>query len=424
MGKGSAPSAPDPYQSAQAQYQFGTEAANYNMGLNAVNQVTPFGSTTWSVNPGGIQGAQGTPPANPAGPAGLVNTPNAAAVQPSAPAPNGSYNPNSPQAVGVQFGNNPTRFLTPAGGGTMPGTGPGGLSDPYAQGGGNTPPQYTETQTLSPTEEQMLEGSQGLTLGSQGLARQAGQGVGQTLSSYQMPTEAQNGMFGGQAMQSAYGVETASMDPHWDNQQEQLDASLRNSGATPGTPAYDNAMREFNADRASAYGQAENQAFGQGLSAQGQEIQDVNAAEGGEIGNFLSLLQQSPAGAASIGSSGGGGGGAGSVSAPNIMQAFENQYQGELANYNANVSSSNADMGALATLAAAFIASDKRLKTDIEPIHAKTSRGNPLYEYRYKFQPKGSPKQIGVMAQEAEKNTPNAVIKDPQGIRYVDYARA
>lgn len=364
MGKGSAPSAPDPYQSASAQYQYGTEAANYNMGLNAVNKVTPFGSTTWSVNPGGIpQSGGGNPgwpfasiPAGATGPANPPNPVNGAAAPSSAPAPNGSYKPNSPQPTGVQFGNNPTTYLTPAGGGTRPGTGPGGLSDPYAQGVPNTPPQYTETQTLSPAEEQMLEGSQGLTLGSQGLARQAGQGVSQTLDSYRMPTEAQNGLFGGQAMESAYRAQTATMDPHWDNQQEQLDASLRNSGATPGTPAYDNAMREFQADRASAYGQAENQAFGQGLSAQGQEIQDVNSAKGGEIGNFLSLLQQSPGGASAMGSSSGGGApGGANVNAPNIMQAFENQYQGQLAGYNANVASSNADIGALASLAAMFL---------------------------------------------------------------------
>lgn len=379
MGKGSAPGAPDPYQSAAAQYQFGTQAANYNMGLNAVNKVTPYGSTTWSVNPGGVSGSNQGAPASyqppPIDVSGFTGQPPTA----------------SPQSAAV-----------PTGGG---------------------PPQYTETQTLNPNEQQILTGREGLTLGSQQLAGQQGEGVGRTIAGYQMPTEGENGLFGGQAMRSAYGAETATMDPYWSQQQEQMDASLRNAGATPGTPAYDNAMREFQANRSNAYLQAENQAFGQGLSAQGQEIQDVNAAKGGEIGNFLSLLQESPGGASALGGGGGGGGPSSSVSAPNIMQAFENQYQGQLANYNADVSSSNADVGALATLAAAFIASDKRLKTDIEPIHAKTSRGNPLYEYRYKFQPKGT-KQIGVMAQEAEKNTPEAVVKDNRGIRYVDYARA
>src|SRR5579872_2281166 len=54
MGKGNAPSAPDPYQVAQAQYLYGTGTANYNAGLNAIDQVTPYGSTTWSENPAGV----------------------------------------------------------------------------------------------------------------------------------------------------------------------------------------------------------------------------------------------------------------------------------------------------------------------------------------------------------------------------------
>jgi hypothetical protein len=396
----SAPSAPDPYQSAQAQYQYGTQAANYNAALGDVNQVTPFGSTTWSVNPSGI----GTTPSGGAGASAL----SAAPYQAPIPSAGGELR-------GVQgYGATPPGY----GSGTIP-TGDFNANDSIA-------PQYTETQSLSPVEQQMLSGSQGLALQSQGLGQQAGANVGQVLNGYQMPSEGQNGLFGAQAMQAAYGTETAAMDPYWNQQEEQTDASLRNSGATPGTPAYDNAMQEFQANRANAYSQAENQAFGQGLSAQGQEISDVNQAQGGPIANFLSLIGSNPAGAASVGSAGGsgGGGGSGGVSAPNIMQAFENQYQGELANYNANVSSSNADTGALATLAAAFIASDKRLKTDIEPIGAKTPRGNALYTYRYNFQSKDQPKQVGVLAQEAEKITPDAVAKDQHGIRYVNYARA
>jgi hypothetical protein len=401
MGGKSAPSAPDPYQSAQAQYQYGTQAANYNAALGDVNQVTPFGSTTWSVNPSGIG-------ATPYG--GSAGTP-ALAPSPYQVPPSGIGG----ELRGVQgYGGAPPGY----GSGTVP-TGNFNANDSIA-------PQYTETQSLSPVEQQMLSRSQGLALQSQGLGQEAGSNVGQVLNGYQMPTEGQNGLFGEQAMQAAYGTETAAMDPYWSQQQEQLDASLRNSGATPGTPAYANAMQEFQANRSNAYSQAENQAFGQGLSAQGQEISDVNQAQGGPIANFLSLVGNNPAGAASVGSAGGGGGsGGGSVSAPNIMQAFENQYQGQLANYNANVSSSNSDIGALGTLAAAFIAaSDKRLKTDIEPIGAKTSRGNSLYTYRYNFQGKDEPKQVGVMAQEAEKVTPDAVLKDQHGIRYVNYARA
>jgi hypothetical protein len=270
LGKSSAPQAPDPYSTAQAQEQAGTEAASYNAALNQVNQVGPTGSTTYA----------------------------------------------------------------------QTGTSPQGA------------PTYTATTSLSAPEQALLSGSQGLGLQSQELAGGQGQNVGNTLASYQLPTQGANEAFGQQAQQAAYGVETASMDPQWNQQYESLDASLRNSGATPGTPAYDNAMQSFDANRSSAYGQAENQAFSQGLSSEGQQISDVNQAQGGQIANYLSLASGTPGATSSTGAAGNTTTGA-STSAPNIMQAFENQYQGQLANYNANVSSENTDIGAGASVAAA-----------------------------------------------------------------------
>lgn len=302
MGKGSAPSAPDPYASAAAQYQYGTQAANYNMGLNAVNEVGPTGSTTWSVNPGGIGGSFTRGPGNQGGISG-----------------------------------------TDRGAGGMPSPGIGGY--PIAQPS-QIPPQYTRTTTLSAPEQALLTAKEGL-------GATAGQNAQTALQGWQLPTQDQNQQFGQNAMQAAYKEQTATMDPYWDQQQEQLDASLRNSGAHPGDPAYENAMRSFQANRASAYGQAENQAFGQGLAAQGQQISDINSAQGGQLSNFLSLIGQ---GAPSTGAAGGGaGGGSGQVGAPDIMSAFNNQYQGALAKYNAGVASQNADIGALGTLAAAFL---------------------------------------------------------------------
>lgn len=272
MGKSSAPAAPDPYASAQAQEQAGTQAASYNAALNQVNQVGPTGSTTYA-----------------------------------------------------QTGTSPTGA-----------------------------PTYTSTTQLSQPEQALLSGSQGLGLQSQQLAGGQGQNVANTLQDYQLPTQGQNQEFGQNAMEAAYGQETATMNPMWSQNQEQLDASLRNSGATPGTPAYDNAMTSFNANESSAYGQAENQAFGQGLSAEGQQISDINQAQGGQIANYLSLATGAPGYTSSTGSAGNTTTGA-STSAPDIMSAFQNQYAGQLAGYNANVASSNSELGDAAGLGAAAL---------------------------------------------------------------------
>jgi hypothetical protein len=65
----------------------------------------------------------------------------------------------------------------------------------------------------------------------------------------------------------------------------------------------------------------------------------------------------------------------------------------------------------------AFMASDKRLKTDIEKV-GKTDAGLPIYTYKYKGDNKT---QMGVMAQDVEKKAPKAV-KEVGGFKAVNYA--
>jgi hypothetical protein len=63
--------------------------------------------------------------------------------------------------------------------------------------------------------------------------------------------------------------------------------------------------------------------------------------------------------------------------------------------------------------------SDRRLKEDIEPVGALFD-GTPVYGYRYK----GAPAyHIGLMAQDVEKITPEAVI-EINGYKAVDYRAA
>jgi hypothetical protein len=69
-------------------------------------------------------------------------------------------------------------------------------------------------------------------------------------------------------------------------------------------------------------------------------------------------------------------------------------------------------------LAAAFL-SDRRAKTDIKKV-GKTDDGLNVYTYRYKS---GGPMQMGVMAQEVQKKTPDAVVPMGQGLLGVDYSK-
>jgi hypothetical protein len=105
------------------------------------------------------------------------------------------------------------------------------------------------------------------------------------------------------------------------------------------------------------------------------------------------------------------------------MSAFQNEYAGELSNYNAGVSTTNSEVGDATTLAAlAYMWSDERMKKDKEQV-GHTRSGLPAYLFRYKGESDEAPKRLGVMAQDVEKVDPAAVHHDASGRKFVDYSR-
>lgn len=122
----------------------------------------------------------------------------------------------------------------------------------------------------------------------------------------------------------------------------------------------------------------------------------------------------------------------------NTYMAPGNQYQAGLANagnsaagvlnaqtnaYNTGLNAQGEFMGTLvgagSRFGAAAFASDRRLKEDIKLIGVDKATGLNLYEFVYK---NGSrTKYIGVMADEAKENFPNAVFTMPDGYDAVNY---
>lgn len=94
-------------------------------------------------------------------------------------------------------------------------------------------------------------------------------------------------------------------------------------------------------------------------------------------------------------------------------------HNARMQNYQARMSNWNSIFGGLAGLGGAYLMSDRRVKTDVKKL-GKTSDGLNIYKYRYKGtdQP-----QIGLMAQEVEKKKPDAVI-EVNGLKMVNYDRA
>ena len=451
MSKGSSSSPPqpvDPYEAAQAQYQYGAATANYNTGLARPNVSTPYGTVNWSTgqnNGGGYQ------PINVPGYGtfGYSPYPGQQTLEPSftggstpggqgaIPTGGGAYAPYTPPQVSVggsgangvpaYAGSGSQRtpvqrnnlfedlttggissFLNPSGpdtAGLPPQTPPvganGQTTDPYALNSSNTltAPQWTENVSLSPAQQQLLNLQEGTQISSgltgQNLAGAAAQNLSQPISSTPIQTSINtSGVsaipgasdlagFTNQAQAAALQQQTQYLDPQFSQEQEQLDAQLRNQGAQPGMPAYDNAMTLFNNQKQQAYQSASNNAVQQGLAEQqalygegantnqqqfGEAATEQTASNTGaqtQLAQELAVRDQplnelqteyglsNPNGVNTLAS--GASGGAGSANAPDILSAFNTSAQQQEANYNASVASANAQTSSEAGLASALL---------------------------------------------------------------------
>jgi hypothetical protein len=115
-----------------------------------------------------------------------------------------------------------------------------------------------------------------------------------------------------------------------------------------------------------------------------------------------------------------------SANPADIAGLYNNQYQSQLANYNAQQQSANntqsgiMGLGSAAIMASMF--SDRRLKRSIKRV-ATWANGLGVYTYRYKWEAKGV-RHLGFMADEVRKIAPFAVLRDTNGFDRVNYQLA
>ncbi|MCA8026411.1 tail fiber domain-containing protein [Burkholderia cepacia] len=368
---GDAPTPPDPYAIANATTQTNEATAAYNKSLNLNNYTNPFGSQN-TVQTG--TGADGAP---------IYTT----------------YNTANPQLQGALTG-----LLGQAGNAS-------GINSSALNGlmGLNGQYQNLNNSILG------LAGS--LNPGSAQNAQQAGTNA---------------------AYQSAMGY----LQPQFNQQQQSLNAQLANQGLSVGSQAYTNATGNLALQQGQQQQQAINNAqltgsqIGTqnwqnqlaGLSAQaglygmaGSNLGQQGALYGQQAG--LGQLPFSELGSLAALVPGYSGVGSSSAAAPDMQSLFNNQYQGQLAQYNAGVQSSNATMGGLFGLGAAgamAFLSDRRAKRDIRRI-GTWHNGLPVYTYRYVG---SAARHIGFMADEVKKVVPAAVIRGADGLDRVNYCLA
>ncbi len=212
-----------------------------------------------------------------------------------------------------------------------------------------------------------------------------------------------------------FSAQKALLDPVFARNEEALWQRLANQGIPMGSEAYDREIENFRKSKDASYEQAAADALSKGFS---QDIatrqQNLN-----EVAQALGGAQLTP-----VGAGGGGGAPLDTSGAFAAQQAGQNRaYQGALAGYNADVAQQNAAMGGLFSLgSAAILASDRRLKRDIERV-GELVPGVGWYSFRYLWDGKDAPIRFGVMADEIVPFMPEAVLYDESGFAMVDYGR-
>lgn len=328
---GPAPQPVDPWQQAAAQYSLDTGTANYNAGLNRTNTYNPLGSNTWSVtgqapSPFGLGGGTPSGPQTPP----QVGKPGTVTTSPGAPAPTTVPTTGSGGSFYPTLGN----FGVPGGtggtpGGAIPGSayfGLGGASGGMGMGAGA--PIYSNQTSLSPWANKML----GSPINTSGLAGMPG---GPSTTADLKNTQ-----------DALYKSQEAYIQPQQDQAHEQLTSQLANEGITPGSAAYKTALDQEGRQNTFTNNQTINSAITGGGAEQSrlfglgsQGLQNQLAVRNAPISEYQQLT-------------GGGSGGQVSAATPDISGAFGQQYQGQLAGYNAQNATNNANTGAVTSLAA------------------------------------------------------------------------
>lgn len=298
-GKGGSPEAPNPYTTADAQTKMNQATAAFNKSLNLNNYNNPFGSQMSRFVGEDQYGAP------------IYQT-------------EISANPQLQGLLNQQLG---------------------GIS----QNQGNL-------NTLSGYLSNIGAQSQGIASQYGALANQLNQG---------QAADAQR-----QGQEAAYQAQAQYLDPQFSQQAESLSAKLAAQGLAPGSQAYNNAMLNFQNEKQRAYSNAQNQAIMTGsqlgaqnlqnqiagLGAQGGLLQGQLGALGNDINSINARTGLNQLGYQNLGSiasliPGYAGPGQSGSNAADITGAINNQYQGQLGQYNARQQSSNANTAALAGLA-------------------------------------------------------------------------
>lgn len=208
---------------------------------------------------------------------------------------------------------------------------------------GHTIPSYTQTSTLSPGLQSLLDSYLGNANAGAG-SKLDFSANNPNLTQIKDPTLLAQG-----TTDALYNQATSRLDPTWQTNQKQLEDTLANRGITMGSEAYDHALNDFNRSKNDAYTSAQNAAtqygvqdastlFGEGLAGHQQGVNDMLTQQNQPL-SLLSQIMSSIRGAAPQSSAPQTG-----ISPTDVTGAYsqyqnqlQNQYQDQLQAYNSQL---------------------------------------------------------------------------------------
>lgn len=302
-------------------------------------------------------------------------------------------------------------------------------------GGEGAQPTATGNVTLSPETQRLYEEYNRNILQQ---SETAGRALGSANEMFYTPydlkgnvaqTPSQEDLMGNlkNTQDALYSQQTQYLDPQFQKQQDQLNSGLANQGLAMGSKAYENAQGDLAQQKQQAYQSARESAIGgaaqqqaqlsnTALANQAQQAQLYTQQYQAPLSFYNSLITGTQPNMPQFGAPQGS-----NMAGTNVQGAYQDQYKGQLNQYNAEMGAQNSATSGLFSLGSAalpLLFSDRRLKKNIKRV-GRLKNDLPLYEFSYIWEDK---LRVGVMADDVEKAIPEAVVMSPEGYKMVNYS--
>jgi len=286
-------------------------------------------------------------------------------------------------------------------------------ADPY----GN--PTWTATTSLSDVGQKLLNNQNQASLGLGSTINSALGRTQEMMGQGFNPNLPQVGINAGQNYQDAY---MQRLSPQIGQQRDLLNNQLSNAGIPVGSEAWNKAQMNQSQKENDLLLGATTQGFGTGLQANQQAYNQAMTNYNLPLNTLSSLRTgaqvQNPTFVNSANQA--------TTSGADLLGAAGMQYNAQMGDFNSKqAQQANLNQGLMSLGGAGIMASDVRMKENIEPVGI-ANNGLTVYKFEYKpefkdFELAGHGVRYGYMAQEVEQVYPYAVHTLNDGYKVVDY---